>query len=151
MSSRIKMLALAASITIGLACVSTAEAGNNTWAWAKPINKKAGHAFYTGNRNINNSYSFRSKNWRQVYGQQHNGYQFRSGHNYYTTRRPVVTYRHPVVTTPAPIVTYPKAVVITPNQPRTVVYPGPGIVIQPKVLVKPATPKVSVLKSWTTP
>ena len=44
--------------------VPSAEAGNG-WGWSKPMNKKVGSPFYTSNKNINNSYGFRSKAWKQ--------------------------------------------------------------------------------------
>lgn len=153
---RAKTLALAAVFTLGLA-LSSAHAGNNSWAWSKPLNKKAGHAFYTGNKNINNSYSFRSRAWRQNYGSASRTQQYRS-HNYYAPRVVTPSYTHRIVT-PQPIIVHrpPTTIhstIVTPTirtMPRAI---GTVHSLPPTPAVKSnviAAPKAGTLQSWTSP
>ncbi|MEO1530105.1 MAG: hypothetical protein AAFX06_32300 [Planctomycetota bacterium] len=145
MTFRIKTLVLAAAITTCLGAFSSAEAGNNGWAWAKPLNKKAGHAFYTGNRNINNSYAFRSRNWRQTYGTTSHHYRAPTT-RYSVVPRTIVTT--PRVITKAPVVIQSKPTVLT-TRPRTsTIYHG-TVIQGGKILHGPVVPSGTIIHHGT--
>jgi hypothetical protein len=92
---RTSLLIAAAVTMVGGLELPEAEAGG--WGWAKPLNKRGG-AFYTSNRNINNSYGVKSKNWRRADNYTSQTYQVPSVRSTFATPSTHVPTYHPPVT-----------------------------------------------------
>ena len=136
MKFKTRVCLFAAALT-AITCFGTAgnaEAGRNGWRWAKPLNQKAGSAFYTSNRRAH----------RQTKSRHQNSYRsYRS--SVHTRSRFPASSRHPRV----PV--HPPARVID-STPRPQVpsqsIPAGRVIRAKTPVVQPSTKAPSVLDRW---
>ena len=127
MNFAIKTCVIAVAFVAVASVVNTgnAEAGNS-WRWAKPLNKKVGHAFYTSNRKSTQSRGYTTRK-----------YAYPNRSRVYTQPVYTVPVYHPPI--PAPVVNvHPGAPVSTQPFPTGQVIHGPAV---------PST-KPAVIEQW---